>query len=106
MILENAKWYEALVAIDGRGDKKPLIKLLQSGQPVPPSIAFYIGDLLDRYTQAPKARPRTPAYSRTSEQIKLIAAVIDVHGWCIRSMLTRPKHCRKSQPRRGCRKKH
>ena len=35
---EHAAWYEALVAIDQRGDKKPLIKLLQSGQPVPPSI--------------------------------------------------------------------
>ena len=46
---ENAAWYEALVAIDARDDKQPLIKLLQSGQKVPPSIAFYIGDLLARY---------------------------------------------------------
>ncbi len=77
---DNAAWYEALVAIDRRGDKKPLIKLLQSGQVPPPSICFYIGDLLDRYALKPrKARPRVPGYSRTPEQIKLIAAIIDVH---------------------------
>ena len=66
--------------IDLRSDKQPLIKLLQSGQPVPPSIAFYIGDLLDRYDLKPrKERPRTPGYLRTAEQIKLIAAVVNVH---------------------------
>jgi hypothetical protein len=76
----NAEWYEALAAIDGRGDKAPLIKLLQSGQAVPPSISFYIGDLLDRYAlKRPKARPRVPGYSRTGEQIKLSVAIIVVH---------------------------
>jgi hypothetical protein len=76
----NAIWYEALAAIDWRGDKKPLIELLQSGQPVPPSIAFYLGDLLDRYVlKLPKARPRKPGYLRTWKQIKLIAGVIEVH---------------------------
>src|SRR5262249_14396129 len=75
---ENAAWYAALVAIDRRGDKGPLIELLQSGPP-PASIAFYIGDLLDRYTlKRPNKRPRRPAYSRTQEQIELIAALINV----------------------------
>jgi hypothetical protein len=77
---ENAAWYEALVAIDARDDKQPLIKLLQSGQKVPPSIAFYIGDLLARYQlKLPRSRPRRPAYQRTQEQINLIAAEIEVH---------------------------
>ena len=49
----NAAWYEALEAIDVRGDKEPLVRLLQSGQVPPPSICFYIGDLLDRYALAP-----------------------------------------------------
>jgi hypothetical protein len=79
-IKENALWYEALTAIDWRGDKKPLIKLLQSGRGVPPSIAFYIGEMLDRYAlKPPKARPRLPGYLRSPEQIKLVAAVIEVH---------------------------
>lgn len=76
----NAVWYDALTVIDRRGDKKPLIKLLQSGQPVPSSVSFYIGDLLDRYElKQPKSRPSLPAYVRTPEQIKLVAAVIEVH---------------------------
>jgi hypothetical protein len=76
----NAAWYEALAAIDVRRDKKPLVHLLKSGQVPPPSIAFYIGDLLERYTlKRPKARPRVPAYLRTPKQIKLIAATIYVH---------------------------
>ena len=66
--------------IDVLGDKKPLVQLLKSGQVPPPNIAFYIGDLLERYTlKRPKARPRVPAYLRTPEQIKLIAAEIYVH---------------------------
>jgi hypothetical protein len=77
---ENAAWYEALVAIDQRGDKKPLIGLLQSGQPVPPSIAFYIGEMLDRYALVPPSnRPRLPGYLRSADQVKLIAAVIEAH---------------------------
>jgi hypothetical protein len=76
----NAAWYEALEAIDVRGDKEPLVRLLQSGQVPPPSICFYIGDLLDRYALKPrKARPRLPGYLRTPEQIKLVTAVIEVH---------------------------
>jgi hypothetical protein len=76
----NAAWYEALAAIDVHRDKKPLVHLLKSGQVPPPSIAFYIGDLLDRYTlKHPKARPRVPAYLRTPEQIKLMAAALYVH---------------------------
>ena len=76
---EHAAWYEALVAIDYHDEKEPLIKLLKSGQPVPASIAFYFGDLLERHQlKRRKARPRTPAYERTPEQIKLIAAVTQV----------------------------
>jgi hypothetical protein len=76
----NAAWYQALAAIDRRGNKRPLISLLRSGEVPPPSISFYIADLLDRYALKPrKARPRTPGYLRTPEQIKLIAAVIEVH---------------------------
>jgi hypothetical protein len=76
----NAAWYEALEAIDVRGDKEPLVRLLQSGQVPPPSICFYIGDLLDRYAlKRRKARPRLPGYLRTPEQIKLVTAVIEVH---------------------------
>ena len=78
-IRENAAWYRALAAIDWHDDKEPLIKLLQSGQPVPPSIAFYIGDLLDRYAlKLPKARPRRPGYMRGGKQIELIAACNEV----------------------------
>ena len=68
-------------AIDDHGDRQPLIKLLQSGEAVPQSIAFHIGDLLDRHQlKLPKARPRlTPSYRRTAEQINLIAAEIEVH---------------------------
>ncbi len=77
---ENAAWYEALLAFDRRGDKKPLIKLLQSGKPVPPSIAFYIGEMLDRYAlKHPSNRPRLPGYLRSQDQIKLVAAVTEVH---------------------------
>jgi hypothetical protein len=75
----NAAWYEALAAIDLHRDKKPLVRLLKSGQVPPRSIAFYIGDLLDRYTlKHPKARPRVPAYLRTPEQFKLMAAELEV----------------------------
>ena len=77
---ENRHWYEALADLDVRGDKKPLVESLLSGQVPPPSIAYYIGDLLDRYTlKRSKKRPRTPAYLRTAEQVKLIAAVVEVH---------------------------
>jgi hypothetical protein len=77
---EHAAWYEALAALDVRDDKQPLINLLQSGEQVPPSIAFYIGDLLSRHTlKHRKSRPRTPGYLRTPDQIKIIAAVIETH---------------------------
>ena len=77
---ENAAWYRALAAIDDHGDKRPLIALLQSGRPMPASIAFYLGELLDRYAlKNPKARPRIPGYRRTAEQIKLVAAANEVH---------------------------
>jgi hypothetical protein len=80
-IKENGAWYEALYAIDRHGDKQPLVKLLQSGQTVPPSIAFYLGDLLDRYQlKHRKARPALPGYLRSADQIDLIAAIVKVGG--------------------------
>jgi hypothetical protein len=76
----NAEWYAALQAIDERGDKQPLVRLLQRGQVPPPRIAFYIGDLLDRYAlKQGRGKPRTPAYARTPEQLKLIQGVIYAH---------------------------
>lgn len=77
---EHTAWYEALAALDRRNDKQPLIALLKSGEQVPASIAFHLGDLLER--RAIKARQgarRTPSYMRTPQQIKLTAAVIYVH---------------------------
>ncbi len=77
----NAAWYRALVAIDDCDDKQPLIKLLQSGESVPPGIAFYIGDLLERYNlKRPNNRPRRPGYRLSPENIKLMVAVVEVYG--------------------------
>jgi hypothetical protein len=78
----NRSWYMALQALDVRGDKKPLIGLLQSG-PAPKTICLHIADFLDRYefVRPHKTGPvRTPTYTRSSAMSLLESTILEVRG--------------------------
>ena len=78
--VDNDNWYEALKALDARGDKRPLLRLLRAG-PAPKSVCLHLADLLSRYELCNKkgrGRKHVPTYERTPRMAKLEQAVLHV----------------------------
>jgi hypothetical protein len=72
-------WAEAIEAIDKRGDKEPLKKLLKSEFELPPEARRFLADLIDRYQlKLKRGRKATPAYDRTYIEAILELAIDDV----------------------------
>jgi hypothetical protein len=70
------RWVRALEAVDKRGDKGPLLRMLKSESDLPQRARLYLADLLDRYVlKVPSNRPRTPAYDRTLTEMVLLLGV-------------------------------
>ncbi len=72
-------WIDALIAIDVRDDKKPLIELLRSNQPMPDDARKLIADLVFRKKLTGKRF--TPAYDRSKAEMWLIWANDSVREW-------------------------
>jgi hypothetical protein len=70
-------WALAVEAIDQRGDKSPLMKLLRSADPLPPEGRAFIADLLDRHELKKKTlgRPRLPIYDRSLIEAVLLIGI-------------------------------
>jgi hypothetical protein len=69
---EAEKWIDAVEAIDLRGDKKPLLELLKSDQPLPKAARRLLADLLTRYQlKRRRSRPQVPIYMLTKQTIAL-----------------------------------
>lgn len=65
-------WIDALQAIDHRGNKEPLIKLLKSNEPIPQNARWYLANLLERYQlKKPVGGRATPAYDRSDAEMYL-----------------------------------
>jgi hypothetical protein len=80
-------WVDALEAIDKRGDKKPLLDLLESDYDLPPRARIFLADLIERYQlKLPPHRPRTPAYDMTDADAMLTIALADVRKYQARGM--------------------
>lgn len=72
----NDPWIAAFQAIDESGDKAPLLKLLDVGEPPPPAL---LADFLRRHTLKKKPGAQaTPKYRRSDADVALILAVEDV----------------------------
>lgn len=66
-------WITALDRLDQLGDKEPLKELLRLN--LPPKIGDYVADLIERRcTPLPKGHPRTPAYTISRADAKLLIA--------------------------------
>jgi hypothetical protein len=71
------QWIDALVAIDVRDDKLPLIKLLRENIEMPWPISWHLADLLDRYSLAKRASRGgriAPSYDNPPALRKLVQA--------------------------------
>ena len=69
-------WALAVEAIDLRGDKAPLLKLLRSAAELPPEGRAFLADLLERYElRKRKGKPRTPAYDRTLVEAMMLIGI-------------------------------
>ena len=72
-------WIDALLVLDRRGDKRPLLALLKSDTPIPALARSYMADLLERYTlKRPRGGRRTPAYDYSLAERKLVWAAASV----------------------------
>jgi hypothetical protein len=73
----NMEWYEALEAIDKRGDKTELLTLLRT-RDLPCEIGIHLANLLERYDLTRKnrpGRPPTPSYDLSGPEAMLKLAV-------------------------------
>jgi hypothetical protein len=72
-------WVTALDAVDKRGDKEPLLKLLRSEHDLPREARVYLADLLARHQLKKKRGGQSvPAYDRTDADQRLLLAIEDV----------------------------
>jgi hypothetical protein len=84
-------WLIALDRLDRLGNKEPLKELLRLN--LPPKIGDYVADLIERRcVPIPKGRPRTPAYTISRAEAKLLAAHDSVkayvqRGWTVKVAL-------------------
>jgi hypothetical protein len=68
-------WVDALVDLDGRANKGPLIGLLESNTPIPRLARQYLADLLVRYNLKKKPnKPKTPLYEFPPRVAELLRA--------------------------------
>jgi hypothetical protein len=70
-------WIDALIAIDHRGDKKPLIDLLRANTEMNKSAAWHLADFLARHNLTKlqnRGGKRTPSYDYPPALSKLIRA--------------------------------
>ena len=74
---ELQPWIDAFVAIDERGDKKPLTKLLKKNTPMPRDAAWHLADLAERYNLTKlqnRGGKRAPSYDYPPALRKLVRA--------------------------------
>jgi hypothetical protein len=65
----EGRWYDALLELDKKGEKGPLVSLLQSGRPPSAVVSFHIGDVFNRYELKNKpGRPRVPSYTVSDKE--------------------------------------
>jgi hypothetical protein len=72
-------WVKAIIAIDKRGDKEPLMALLESDAPMTADARRHLANLLERYElKRPVGRQRNRSYERAPGQAELDEAEADV----------------------------
>jgi hypothetical protein len=79
---QNAGWYEALAAIDGRRqdkapqDKAPLLALLRSDSELPATVRHHLADLLERHElRRRRGGQQVPSYDRSDAEAALHSAI-------------------------------
>ena len=81
---ELQPWLDALRAIDLRGDKSQLVKLLKSDVAIPPDARQHLADLLERYQlklqRGGRGGRMTPSYDLPHHVVQLDAAARLVRG--------------------------
>jgi hypothetical protein len=70
----NQPWYEALHALDSRGDKEPLRKLLESDAVLTRVVRQHLSDLVGRGIKRPKGGQLTPSYAASDMDVTLALA--------------------------------
>ena len=71
-------WIAALAALDASGDKQPLVRLLEAGQP-PQEICVYLADLLKRHQlKRKRGNQATPLYDLSKKDQEISFAVIEM----------------------------
>lgn len=71
------RWIDALVALDQRCDKLPLIKLLEKNTDMPWPVPWHLADLIKRYNltkRASRGTKVTPSYDNPPALRKLVQA--------------------------------
>lgn len=72
---ELQPWIDAFEAIDVRGDKLPLIKLLEKNIEMPWPAPWHLADLLKRYNlRKRRGRQMAPSYANPPAMQKLVRA--------------------------------
>jgi hypothetical protein len=75
-------WLRALDAVDRRGDKAPLLKLLRSEAELTPTVRHYLTDLLERHNlRRRRGGQQTPAYDRSLREGRICLALAEVREY-------------------------